>query len=124
MTFRIPIMGPYGGVTVPRPHCNVVYGIALLLRVINCVMFLLDNAGSQYWRSLRARGTGAEYAVRRYPFFTCIHLDSTVRFNFAPLWLQSIVISLPVCGLYVFWTAESTERISRSRDGLAFAGLM
>ena len=24
----------------------------------------------------------------------------------------------------LFWTAESTERISRSRDGLAFAGLM
>jgi len=24
----------------------------------------------------------------------------------------------------MFWTAESTERISRSRDGLAFAGLM
>jgi len=37
--------------------------------------------------------------------------------------LELVVVHGPEAD-FMFWTAESTERISRSRDGLAFAGLM
>jgi len=38
--------------------------------------------------------------------------------------VESNVSEQNICGGIVFWTAESTERISRSGDRLAFAGLM